>query len=67
MFQGTSQAEGDTNGDGVVDGSDFLRWQQQFTGVAPLAASTAIPEPSSSLLLVGLAAIATLVRFRADS
>ena len=67
MFQGTSRAEGDANGDGVVDGSDFLRWQQQFTGAALLAALTEVPEPSSSLLLVGLAAIVTLVRFLADS
>ncbi len=58
---------GDADRDGDTDGMDFLIWQQQFTGSALLAALTEVPEPSSSLLLVGLAAIVTLVRFRADS
>jgi hypothetical protein len=44
---------GDADGDNDSDGRDFLIWQRQF-GSAPLvavstAASTAVPEPSSSL------------------
>lgn len=46
----------DANGDGTSNGTDFLAWQQQNgSGVAPLAAAAAVPEPST-LALGGLAA-----------
>ena len=45
--------EADADGDDDSDGNDFLAWQQQFTGdLGPLSfPATAVPEPSSSLLL----------------
>ena len=63
--------DGDFDADGDVDGRDFLVWQrggspnginsgdlalwQSQYGLPPAAASTAMPEPGSGLLLVGLA------------
>jgi hypothetical protein len=41
---GISYAQGDADGDGKVTGLDFLRWQQEYTGVFPAVA--AVPEPS---------------------
>ena len=41
---------GDANGDGVVDGSDFLLIQQKFGGPPAVPAVAAVPEPSSFLL-----------------
>jgi hypothetical protein len=50
----------DANGDGISSGADFLIWQGQFgSGVAVLAASTAVPEPSCMVLLL-LTAMGTL-------
>ncbi len=44
--------DGDANSDRIVDGNDFLIWQQQFgNGVPPLAVSQSVPEPTSLLLL----------------
>ncbi len=45
-------ANGDANGDGAVDGADFLAWQQNY-GWSPLnaggggAVERRVPEPSS--------------------
>lgn len=51
----------DANGDGTSNGTDFLAWQQQNgSGVPPLAAAAAVPEPTT-LLLSGLAAAFALV------
>jgi len=61
---------GDFDGDGDVDGADFLEWQRTdgtVTGltdwqtnygrvVPPLAASSVVPEPSSTMLLLSLLA-----------
>jgi hypothetical protein len=41
---GISYAQGDADGDGKVTGLDFLRWQQEYTGVFPAVA--AVPEPN---------------------
>ena len=59
---------GDFDGDGDVDGADFLAWQRtdgtaaglnewqnNFGAVAPIAASTIVPEPSTLLLALLLA------------
>lgn len=44
--------DGDADLDGDVDGADFLAWQQQWTGDgAGVAASAAVPEPTSAWLL----------------
>jgi hypothetical protein len=49
---GAEKVQGDADLDGDVDGADFLAWQQQWTGAgAGVAASTAIPEPTSAMLL----------------
>lgn len=44
--------DGDANGDMKVDGTDFLIWQQQFTGsLDSLSSIATVPEPTSSALL----------------
>ncbi|MCA9260464.1 MAG: hypothetical protein KDA61_14730, partial [Planctomycetales bacterium] len=41
-----ARAAGDADGDHDADGSDFLFWQRDFTGDAPVAASgVSVPEP----------------------
>ena len=47
-----TQATGDANGDTVVDGRDFLIWQEEFgaTENNALAAGAAIPEPGAAAL-----------------
>ena len=50
-------AAGDGNGDGVVDGADFLRWQREAMITEPPAEAAGVPEPSSLTLL----AVAALV------
>ena len=74
-FDATTISAGDFNGDGNVDGEDFLLWQQGGSpnplsagdladwqtnyGAAAVAAVSAVPEPSSLLLLVlGLTSLA---------
>ncbi len=61
-------ASGDADGDGDTDGRDFLIWQRNFgTGVAPLDAVTAVPEPNTCLLGLGVVgALASLRRRRAS-
>ena len=49
----------DADGDFDSDGSDYLYWQRTFTG--PLGAITAVPEPSS-IVLLALAAVASFSR-----
>src|SRR5690606_30170352 len=44
--------QGDADGDGDVDGSDFMLWQRQFTAGGMAAENIAIPEPSSACLVV---------------
>ncbi|MEQ8211711.1 MAG: pre-peptidase C-terminal domain-containing protein [Lacipirellulaceae bacterium] len=43
------RTDGDANENGVVDGSDFLLWQRQFTGSSP-SSLAAVPEPSTAIL-----------------
>jgi hypothetical protein len=64
--------DGDFDGDGIVDGHDFLMWQRDtsignladweanFGSGAPLASAVAIPEPTSVVLLLGLASMGLL-------
>jgi hypothetical protein len=52
---GATRGQGDADGDTDVDGNDFLIWQLNFTGSGGgLSASTAVPEPSTALLLCAL-------------
>jgi hypothetical protein len=50
-----SNRGGDADDDGVTTGSDFLRWQREFTGGggALVSSVTQVPEPSAWLLLLG--------------
>ena len=48
---GSTLAEGDANGDMIVDDADLAIWETQY-GTSPLAAATAaVPEPATALLL----------------
>lgn len=41
-----TETTGDADGSGFADGSDFLQWQQEFTGPGSVAA---VPEPASAV------------------
>jgi hypothetical protein len=58
---GGDKAHGDANGDGAINGADYLAWQRQLgsTIVRP-AAGVAVPEPCGALLAA--AALATMRR-----
>jgi T5SS/PEP-CTERM-associated repeat protein/autotransporter-associated beta strand protein len=61
---GATHLQGDADGDLDVDGGDFLIWQRQFGSAATTAASSAVPEPPTLLLLVSgaLAMFSTVCR-----
>jgi len=50
-----THAMGDADGDGMVTGSDFLRWQREY-GSLVVAADAVVPEPAT----IALAVIAVL-------
>jgi hypothetical protein len=65
MTTGATHADGDTDADRDSDGADFLAWQQQFgSGMSAIASSQTFPEPSTVVLLGGLAVVGMLVRRR---
>ena len=64
MTSSATRADGDADGDGDVDGVDFRIWQQQVSVIA-LAASRAVPEPTSFALL-SIFCLATCSRGRQD-
>ena len=47
-------AGGDADGDGDSDGADLLIWQRNHTGPGPVATISAIPEPTSLAMVLGL-------------
>ena len=58
-----SNSGGDSNDDGDSDGLDFLVWQRQFgDSISALASVSAIPEPSSSSLLLFFAGLLSAER-----
>jgi hypothetical protein len=59
---GTTPAEGDANGDHVVDAADLTAWKDAMNGVFSTATVAAVPEPSAAMLLV--AAVGGLAGFR---
>jgi autotransporter-associated beta strand protein len=53
----------DADGDGDSDGADFLIWQRNYgSGAGSIASSQAVPEPSTWLLLMGMAALCMISR-----
>jgi hypothetical protein len=62
---GSTLADGDANGDNVVDAADLAVWEAQY-GITPLmiatsAATSAVPEPATAVLvLLGLAWLGTV-------
>lgn len=67
FLPGATGTPGDADGDGDVDGADFLAlqrdnpagiadWVANYPTAAPLAASAAVPEPGTAVLLIGMAA-----------
>jgi hypothetical protein len=67
---GATHMQGDADGDGDVDGRDFLIWQRQFGSAIPLVSNiAAVPEPNTFLLLtlalVGLGSVRNLSRQKA--
>ena len=54
--------QGNADGDADVDGADFLTWQQQLGSAAASASSAAVPEPTTALLLTGVAALVIVHR-----
>jgi hypothetical protein len=59
---GSTLAEGDANGDSVVDAADLTVWENQF-GSSSLSAFATIPEPTSGMLLLGVAGLG-MVRWK---
>jgi hypothetical protein len=62
MKTGATRLMGDANGDGDVDGRDFLVWQQQVAASAPEFA--AVPEPTGFVLFLLAVIVAPLSRQR---
>lgn len=56
-------ADGDGNGDNVVDGTDFMYWQRQAAS-ASVGAATSVPEPTAWLLAMLVAPFARGARRR---
>lgn len=57
--------QGDADGDLDVDGNDYLIWQRQRTGNFSLqAAASAVPEPSTLILVLGMFATGICVQRR---
>ena len=48
-----TKSKGDSDADADVDGADFLVWQRQLFAGGATSAATAVPEPSTAVLLAG--------------
>jgi hypothetical protein len=57
---GATNAQGDADLDGDVDGADFLLWQRNLNALAASAAGAPVPEPGAAVLLA--VAVLTLRR-----
>lgn len=47
---GAAKSQGDANGDGAVDGGDFLVWQRQAGTTLEAPAAITVPEPAAFVL-----------------
>jgi hypothetical protein len=52
----------DFDGDGAVDGSDFLTWERNLGAGGAASPATSVPEPSASLALVMASVLYSLAR-----
>lgn len=48
---GADRADGDLTGGGAVEWADFREWKDNFPTTASVAASNAVPEPSTGLII----------------
>jgi hypothetical protein len=60
---GSTLAEGDADHNGLIDADDLAVWETQF-GTTSISATVNVPEPSSAVLLIVLAAVSILPRRR---
>jgi T5SS/PEP-CTERM-associated repeat protein len=70
LTSGATVLQGDADGDGDVDGADFLFWQRNFGKPAPWSSpgigsgsfldSNVVPEPTSLVILLSAASLATV-------
>lgn len=59
---GTTLAQGDADGNGAVDGADLAVWQTQYDGSPMISAATAVPEPVTLGLFLGLVVTCSATR-----
>ncbi|MBA4107866.1 MAG: hypothetical protein C0485_19205 [Pirellula sp.] len=59
-----SGAQGDADGDHDVDGADFLAWQRQVGSTLMVAATDAVPEPSTCVTYLLAMVVGKLVIWR---
>jgi hypothetical protein len=64
IVSGANHHDGDADGDFDVDGADYLVWQRQLGSSSAVAATGAIPEPATWMLLSFAAGGGTLARRR---
>ena len=62
LSSGATLAQGDANGDGVVNGQDFMIWQSRFELPEFSTSGQVVPEPASVVLL--LASVVCLLNRR---
>ncbi len=55
LTTGASREQGDSNADNIVNDVDLAAWKAYFGSPSPLA--TAVPEPASMVLIVGMVAL----------
>jgi hypothetical protein len=55
----------DGNEDGLVDGADFLAWQQTLGEKSNLGPSSVVPEPNAEALILGVIGVLSVISRRA--
>jgi hypothetical protein len=65
-YGSTTELAADGNGDNVIDAADYVIWRKNVSDLASSSSAnaTAVPEPASVLMLIGLALSAVQVRLR---